>query len=182
MIKLKSRTVMVKIWSVLRGAVIFSLVTGFFVTEGSALVIKKSVQELTYEADAILIGEVKDIESRWNKERTLIYTYVTISVRKYTKALPNMKEVEKITVKVPGGEVGDIGLKISDTPEFREGEEVFLFLRIEELPIFRIAGLFQGKYTIEDGKAKNEVLEREISLDIFIDQIEEIMKKAKASE
>ena len=173
---------MKKIYSILSSVVIFSLVTGFFVTQGSALVIKKSVEELTYEADSILIGEVKSIESRWNKERTLIYTYVTIFVRKYTKALPGMKEVREITIKVPGGEVGDIGLKVSDTPEFREGEEVFLFLRIEKSPIFRVAGLFQGKYTIEDGKAKNEVLEREISLDIFIGQIEEIMKKAKASE
>jgi len=173
---------MVKIWSVLRAAVIFSLLTGFFVTQGSALVIKKSVEELTYEADAILIGEVEDIESRWNKERTLIYTYVSVSVTEYIKRILEIGEPKEITVKVPGGEVGDIGLKVSDTPEFREGEEVFLFLRIEELPIFRIAGLFQGKYIIEDGKAKNEVLEREISLDIFIDQIEEIMKKAKASE
>ena len=93
-----------------------------------------------------------------------------------------MKEVKEIMVKVPGGEVDDIGLKVSDTPEFREGEEVFLFLRIEKLPILKVAGLFQGKYTIEDGKVKNKVLEREIPLDIFIDQIEEIMKKAEGNQ
>ncbi|TET48271.1 hypothetical protein E3J59_00855 [Candidatus Aerophobetes bacterium] len=93
-----------------------------------------------------------------------------------------MKEVKEITVKVPGGEVGGIGLKVSDTPEFRKGEEVFLFLRIEKLPIFKVAGLFQGKYTIEGGKAKNKVMEQEIPWDIFIDQIEEIMKKAEGNQ
>ncbi|GAJ01726.1 unnamed protein product, partial [marine sediment metagenome] len=49
-------------------------------------------------------------------------------------------------------------------------------------PIFRVAGLFQGKYTIEDSKVKNKVLEREMSLDSFIGQIEEVMKKAKESQ
>ena len=182
MLKLKSRTAMVKIWSVLHSVVICSLVTGFFVTQGSALVIKKSVEELTYEADSILIGEVKDIESRWDKERTLIHTYVTVSVTEYIKRILETEEPEEITVRVPGGQVGDIALKVSDTPEFVEGEGVFLFLRIEELPIFRVAGLFQGKYTIREGKVINKILEWEMPLESFIGQIEEIIKRAKASE
>ncbi len=167
---------MKKICFILSSVVIFSLGIGFFTNQADALMVRKSIEELTYEADSILIGKVKSMESRWNKDRTLIYTYVTISVREYTKALPNMKEVKEITVKVPGGEVGGIGLKVSDTPEFRKGEEVFLFLRIEELPIFKVAGLFQGKYTIEDGKAKNKVMEQEILLDSLISQIREIMQ------
>ncbi len=173
---------MKKICFILSSALIFSLAAGFFTNQADALVVKKSIEELTYEANSILIGEVKSMESRWNKDRTLIYTYVTISVREYIKGILNLGEPEEITVQVPGGEVGDIGLKVSDTPEFREGEEVFLFLRVEELPIFRVAGLFQGKYTIEGEKAKNKVLEQEISLDILIDQIEEIMKKAEGNQ
>ncbi len=167
---------MKKICFILSSVVIFSLGIGFFTNQADALMVRKSIEELTYEADSILIGKVKSMESRWNKDRTLIYTYIIISVREYTKALPNMKEVKEITIKVPGGEVGGIGLKVSDTPEFRKGEEVFLFLRIEKLPIFKVAGLFQGKYTIEDGKVKNKVLEQEILLDSLISQIREIMQ------
>ena len=173
---------MKKICFILCGVVIFFLTTGFFVTQGSALVIKKSVEELTHEADSVLIGKVKDIESQWNKEKTLIYTYVTVSVTEYVKSILEIGEPKEITVKVPGGEVGDIALKVSDTPEFREGEEVFLFLRIEKLPIFRVAGLFQGKYTIREGKVINKILEWEIPLESFIGQIQEIMKKVKGSE
>lgn len=173
---------MKKIYFILWGVVIFSLATGFLTTQGSTLVVKKSIEELTYEADFILIGKVKDMESRWNKEKTLIYTYVTVSVTKYIKRILEMKEPKEITVKILGGQVGDITLKVSDTPEFMEGEEVFLFLRLKELPIFRVAGLFQGKYTIEEGRVKNKVLEREISLDSFIDQIEKAMKKAEGNE
>lgn len=161
---------------------IFSLISGFFITQGSTLMIKKSIEELTYEADFILTGKVQDMESRWNKEKTLIYTYVTVSVTKYIKRILEMEEPKEITVKIPGGQVGDIILKVSDTPEFMKDEEVFLFLRLKELPIFRVAGLFQGKYTIEEGRVKNKVLEREISLDSFIDQIEKAMKKAEGSE
>ena len=173
---------MKKIYFILWGVVIFSLATGFLTTQGSTLMIEKSIEELTYEADFILTGKVQDMESRWNEEKTLIYTYVSVSVTKYIKRILEMEEPKEITVKIPGGQVGDIALKVSDTPEFIKGEEVFLFLRLKELPIFRVAGLFQGKYTIENGKAKNKILKQEIPLDNFIHEIEQIMKRAKGSQ
>ena len=181
-LSLKRKEAMKRICFILCTVVIFSLTTGFLATQGVTLVVKKTVEDLTYEADSILIGKVKEMESQWNSERTLIYTYVAVCVTEYVKRIPEMKEPKQIIVKVLGGEVGDIALKASDTPEFTEGEELFLFLRLEELPVFRVAGLFQGKYTIEDGKVKNKVLEREIPLDSFIGQIKELTKEAKGSQ
>jgi len=171
-----------KTYSILSGVVIFSLIGGFFGTQGTALVRKKSVEELTYEADSILIGKVTSMESRWNGSKTLIHTYVTVFVRGYIKRFLEMGEPGEVTIKVPGGQVGDIALRVSDTPEFREGEEVFLFLKIEELPIFRVAGLLQGKYTVWEGRIRNRVLEREIPLESFIDQIQKIIEEAKGSQ
>ena len=173
---------MMKIYSILHSVLIFLLLTEFIAAPGSALMVKKSLEELTSEADSILIGEVKKIESQWNEEKTLIYTYVTISVKQHTKTLSGVGEVQEIIVKVPGGEVGDIGLKVSDTPQFREGEEVFLFLRMEKLPLFSVAGLFQGKYTIEEGRVKNRILGLEVPLDSFISQIKGILEKTKGSQ
>ena len=147
-----------------------------------ALVVEKDVEQLTREADLILTGKVKSIESRWNEERTLIYTYVTISVKQYAKAISSQEQVREIVVRVRGGEVGDIGLRVSDTPQFREGEEVFLFLRSEEVPLFSVAGLFQGKYTIEEGRVKNRILGLEVPLDSFISQIKGILEKVKRSQ
>ena len=170
---------MMKIYSILHSVLIFLLLTGFLASQTSALMVRKSIEELTSEADSILIGKVEKIESRWNEERTLIYTYVTISVKQYTKTLSGVGEVQEIIVKVRGGEVGDIGLRVSDTPQFREGEEVFLFLRMEKLPLFSVAGLFQGKYTIEEGRVKNRILGLEVPLDSFISQIKGILQKAK---
>ena len=173
---------MIKIYSVLHSAIIFLLLTGLFTPQTSALMVRKNIEELTSQADSILIGKVERIESRWNEEKTLIYTYVTISVSQYTKALSSAKQFEEIIVRVRGGEVGDVGLRVSDTPEFREGEEVFLFLKKESLPLFSVAGLFQGKYSIEDGIAKNRMLGVEIPLDSFVSQIKGTLEKAEGSQ
>jgi len=173
---------MVKIYSVLHSVLIFLLLIGFLAPQVSALMVRKSIEELTSQADSILIGKVEKIESRWNEEKTLIYTYVTISVKQYTKALSGAGEVQEIIIRVRGGEVGDIGLRVSDTPQFREGEEVFLFLRMEEVPVFLVAGLFQGKYTIEEGRVKNRILGLDVPLDSFISQIKGTLEKAKGSQ
>ena len=173
---------MMKIYSILHSVLVFLLLTGFLASQTSALMVRKSIEELTSEADSILIGKVKKIESQWNEEKTLIYTYVTISVKQHTKTLLGVGEVQEIIVKVPGGEVGGIGFKVSDTPQFREGEEVFLFLRMEKLPLFSVAGLFQGKYTIEEGRVKNRILGLEVPLDSFISQIKGILEKTKGSQ
>ncbi len=173
---------MIKTCSILHSALIFLLLTGLFAPQTSALMVRKNIEELTLQADSILIGKVKKIESQWNEEMTLIYTYVTISVSQYTKALSSAKQYQEIIVKVRGGEVGDIGLKVSDTPQFREGEEVFLFLRMEKLPLFSVTGLFQGKYSIEDGIAKNRMLGVETPLNSFISQIKDTLEKAGGSQ
>ncbi len=173
---------MIKVYSILRSLPILVLLTGLFVSQAHALMVRKSIEELTFEADSILIGKVKKIESRWNEERTLIHTYVTISVSQHLKALSGQGKIEEIIVKVRGGEVGDIGLRVSDTPQFREGEEVFLFLRTEKPPLFSVAGLFQGKYTIEDGRARNRILGIESPLDSFINQIKGNLEETKGSQ
>lgn len=41
----------------------------------SALMAKMSVEDLTKEADVIIIGDIKEVESRWNPGRTEIHTF-----------------------------------------------------------------------------------------------------------
>jgi parallel beta-helix repeat protein len=50
-----------------------------------ALMQKISVEDLTKEADVIVIGDIKEVESRLSLGRTPINTYVTISVENYIK-------------------------------------------------------------------------------------------------
>lgn len=137
--------------------------------ESSALVMKMTTKELTEKANQILLGKVTDLSSHWNPEGTKIFTYVTISVREYIKGASDKKTV---TIEVPGGEVGDIRLWVSDTPKFKKGETTLVFLRPE---FFQVVGWYQGKYTI----VEDIVLEKDVPVAEFIAEIRHILQNQK---
>ena len=134
-----------------------------------ALMLEMSTPELTQQAEAIVRGKVKDMKSEWDPERRFIWTLVTISVSHSIKG--NSPEKQDVVVKIPGGEVGDIGQKTEDAPIFTTGEEVLLFLQPEvyrEKKVFRVTGNFQGKHTIKD----NMLIEKKMPVETFLGQIE----------
>jgi len=124
-----------------------------------ALMIQLSLEELTEEADSVIIGTVLDSQSYWNNDRNSIYTTVTVTLDNHLKGnpLPDL-----VSVIVPGGKIDDVMQIVSDTPFFETGEEVLLFL--EDLPqqiyprtIFQLKthsvfGNFQGKKEIINNK------------------------------
>lgn len=77
------------------------------------------------KADAIVQGRVLGTLSEWTPDRSLIVTVVSVEVREVLKGRP----APVLLVQIPGGVVGDIGLRVSDTPAFVPDEEVVLFLR-----------------------------------------------------
>jgi hypothetical protein len=134
-----------------------------------ALMLEMSTPELTQKADTIVRGKVKDKKSEWDPERRFIWTLVTISVSDSIKG--NSPHKEDVVIKIPGGEVGDIGQKTEDAPNFTPGEEVLLFLQPEvyrEKKVFRVTGDFQGKHTIKD----NMLIEKKVPVETFLGQIE----------
>jgi len=137
--------------------------------ESSSLVMKMTTRDLTENASQILIGKVVDLSSRWNAEGLMIFTYVTISAKEYIKGASDQKTV---TIEVPGGEVGDLALWVSDTPEFKKGETVLLFLRPE---FFQIVGWYQGKCTIKEGL----IVEKGVSVKEFVSDIRHILENGK---
>ncbi len=111
---------------------------------------KLSLSELVRNAEVIVTGKVVEKECRWNEKKTVIWTYVTISVDEYVKG-----EGEKeVVVRHLGGEVGRKGLLVGNMPRFREGEEVLVFLReakralLLQDGVYNVSGLAQGKYKI----------------------------------
>ena len=130
----------------------------------SALVVKMETPELTEKAREIVIGHVVDMQSRWNEDRDYIFTYVTVHVDEYVKGGGE----RSVTIKIPGGAIGDLQLRVSDIPEFAVGEKVVLFLTDEYPDYCDLLGLFQGKYTVVEGR----VLERDIELEHFLNEID----------
>ena len=131
---------------------------------------KLGLEDLTLAADCILVGTVEDIKSEWNRDRTIIYTHVKFSVENSIKGCLDQIEV---TIRVPGGIVGEIAMQASTAPTFENEEKVLLFLEAEE-DTFRILGGFQGKLIIED----ETVLGPGVSLSDFVEEIEQIINQS----
>jgi len=119
-----------------------------FNLEGAqAMISKKDMGTLAAEAELILTGKVTALQSVWEGKK--IYTYVTVSTRDSFKGT----EEKEVIIKVPGGTVGEITCHVSDTPAFKKGEEILVFLKSRGM-YYELAGAQQGKYTIK----KDEVM------------------------
>ncbi len=133
----------------------------------SALILKMSVEDMTKEADVIVIGDIKEVESRWNFWRTEVHTYSTVSVEKYIKGTgPGT-----LTIITEGGTGGDLSVWVEDTPVFTKNENVLVFLK-KAGDEFSVASWAQGKYIVEN----EEVLDRsgeKVSLKDFLRRVED---------
>jgi hypothetical protein len=92
--------------------------------ESQAQVKKMSAKELTEESTAVFYGKCTNKRCEWNENRSIIYTYVTVSPEEYIKGNLGSEAV----IAVPGGQVDNIIYEVSEMPVFTEGEEVMLFI------------------------------------------------------
>lgn len=137
-------------------------------TEAAAVVM--TVGELSAQSSDIVAAEVISTEARWNEDRTFIFTDVILRVselHKGTLAVPST-----VSLMIPGGEMGEKGLRVEHAPEFTVGQRVVVFLTPLENSQYGVVGWEQGKYTIENG----EVRETGKKLPVFIDEIQEALK------
>jgi hypothetical protein len=175
------------------------LVLGFVQTRANATVVKSlSEEDLSIQAQTILIGTCTSIRSEWNEARTKIFTYITILPQSVLKGDEYPQEV---VVKSPGGIVGNMGMHVDGVSVFEEGEEVLLFLKRGRKGFYRVLGLSQGKFSVEtdpdtqrkilikrkmrrirtrDGKMRRRTVEvkpeRKIFLDEFVNRIENTLQ------
>jgi len=161
--------------------------------------IKLPLKKLATEAEAIILGEVKDIKCQWSIDHSVILTIVTVNIHEILKGNINNSQ---ILIQHPGGEVGDIGLKVSDMPSFKQNEIVLVFLKsisdpidtknspmiaLNFLPSFSVFGSVQGKYSIDSNGiahkggyrliSKDQEQEKSISLKNLKAKIKIILKQ-----
>ncbi|MEK7501247.1 MAG: hypothetical protein AAB642_03950 [Patescibacteria group bacterium] len=96
---------------------------------GAGLLIAECADKsyITETADYIIEGTVEKVESKWNEERTSIFTYTDLKIVKYVKGAPFTED--KLQIVTPGGIVGEIGLAVEDQPIFHEGKKVRIYLQ-----------------------------------------------------
>jgi len=148
-----------------------TIVIGMAASAVSGVMLEKNLNEIIDESDYIVIASVKDINSIWESDKGTIYTDVTIVVEKAIKENSTEKIQKEITVKMKGGQVGNLRQWVEHESEFASGEKVLLFLN-KKNP-FIVNSHFQGKYTIERDRAINKGLKRNINVNEFINAIQQ---------
>jgi len=95
---------------------------------------------ITQTADYIIEGTVEKVESRWNQERTGIFTYTELAIEKCVKGAPFAEN--KIQIVTPGGAVGEISQWVEDQPIFHEGKRVRIYLEEVNGEFYIVCGQF----------------------------------------
>ena len=115
----------------------------------ATIIVPMSIEEMVVEAAAIVQGKVLARQSAWDAQHRRIYTFTEIQV--VDRMFGQMPE--RIVVRTLGGAVGEVGMRVSGTPEFADGEDVVLFLRADPLERqhFQVIGMSQGKYRLQPG-------------------------------
>jgi hypothetical protein len=171
-----------------------------FVSSSPALgvMIGLSTEDLTNSSDLIVVGSVQGVESMWSEDGKGIISRAKIIVN---SVISGKWDQEVLNVEYNGGEVGEVGLKVSDAKPLKQGDNLLLFLKIKNgqkqkiggnhAPLTNeiyhsIVGKAQGQYTITlQGIAKkdgfsviqgSELIDNDIPLNVLIDKIRGIKK------
>jgi len=85
----------------------------------------ESTLVIAKRSEAIVVARCISSESKWNDEGTLIFTYITFKIE---DTIDGENLDEFLTLRLIGGQVGDVVQTVIDRPEFNEDEEVVLFI------------------------------------------------------
>ena len=111
----------------------------------SAITIKPlSFTELVDGSAAVVHGRVSAVRGQWTADRHGIDSLVSIDVIDYLKGGLG----ERVTVRVPGGQVGGVVNIIPGAPKFAEGDQLVLFLKVDGPSIPIVTGTTQGVYRV----------------------------------
>ena len=113
----------------------------------ATVIVPVEFRELVTIAPVIVHGRVVDVRSDWVDGRRSVETFVTVEAAEYLKG--NLGE--RLTFKVPGGQLGRYRTVFVGAPEFQDGDEVILFLKSSGPSYPYIIGLSQGAFRVVAG-------------------------------
>ena len=170
--------------------VLFTMFLGFsliccLASESPAIMKALTTEKLTRNSMIVILGEVEDLQCQWNENGEKIVSCATVAI---TEVIRGNSINKRLVVEYEGGEVGEIGLKVSDVSPLMKREKVLLFLKPmkndKNINRFNMVGKAQGKYTIDDnGIARKRGfavmgekwrIDNDISLEELIRKIKEV--------
>ena len=117
-------------------------------------VARLTLEQLVQSADLIVQGRVESVESQWDQQRRLIFTYISIRVDEPLKG----GNPQSVVVRQVGGIAGAIQMSIAGAPQFKSGESAIVFLKHLDGGVFQVVGMNQGLYEIIDNVAVANLL------------------------
>src|SRR5262245_23681318 len=110
-----------------------------------------NLEEMTQRADRIFLGRCVSVRARNDADLGQMVTYVTFVTQRTAKGSAH----GKVTIKLLGDQGGP-GRSMEGVPQFREGEEVVLFLYKDSARgLTSPVGLGQGKFVVIEDKQGN---------------------------
>lgn len=137
---------------VLCGVLAVAIAASLAAPAGATTLQRMGLEELVAANRTIVVGQVVDARSYWNKDKGFILTDVRIAVN---DVLKGRLQDQEITITVMGGRVGELTTLILGGPELMPGKSYLLFLNEENLPGKRattVRDLCQGAFDLVIGK------------------------------
>lgn len=112
----------------------------------ATVVVAMDIEDMAAVAPVVVVGEVNQVETGWNPDKTKIYTRVWITP---DEVLKGPRKLGTVKLKLLGGRVGDVVARMAGAPRFESGERVLVFLEPrKDQDGFLTVGMYQGKYKV----------------------------------
>ncbi|MFB6350998.1 MAG: hypothetical protein ABEK29_04305 [Bradymonadaceae bacterium] len=149
--------------------------------------LKLDLQSLVANSNAIVLGDVTDVRSF--KKDGRIYTDTTVRVDEAWKG----DATDTVTIRHPGGRIGDTVTRVFGLPGFEPDERVVVFLRRArasssegepQASHFTVTGLRQGKFRVTLGPDKSTefVVPRLGDIQLLEPKDDQLFKNKKTSD
>ncbi|MFH1436404.1 MAG: hypothetical protein ABIJ56_11860 [Pseudomonadota bacterium] len=141
---------MVKRYAAAAGLSVFFLMS-LTTASWATTLLQMSIDKMSAEAAAVVVGEVTDMTSEWSPDQTAIFTTITIKVATCVAGECG----DTMLVKQRGGTVGEATFYIPGMPKFSRGQKVLLFLDHSyegEAGYYSVIGMCQGMFVIDKEK------------------------------
>jgi len=130
--------------------IVFSVLLMLIPGIATAIMAYMPIEALTRSSDVVIEGDVIDTQSFWSQDGSTILTRAEIVVN---EVIDGHLSQNTIAVEYEGGEVGDIGLRVSDAVTMQAGERVVLFLKFADYAsrqaVNHVVEKVQGKFSIK---------------------------------
>ncbi len=110
----------------------------------AASVVPLTLEEMGRAASDVFVATVESSEAGWDEAHRLIETKVRLRVERAVKG----RAGRRVTLVVPGGVVGNVGMRAPGAPAYRTGERVLVLAEPGRPGELRTVGFYQGKLPI----------------------------------